>query len=47
VIGVCEIVGRKRELTGRLLAQTAVVVSALPVVYSLTLLTMHVYATTA
>ena len=46
VIGVCEFVGRKRERTGRLLARTAVVVSAFPVVYSLTLLTMHVYATT-
>ena len=43
VIVVCEAVGRKRDRLGRWLAWIAVGVSALPVVYSLGLLTYHVF----
>jgi hypothetical protein len=43
VIVVCEIVGRQRDRTGRSLSQAAVVVSALPVIYSLALLLIHTF----
>lgn len=42
VIIVCEVVGRARDGLGKGLAQLAVIVSALPVVYSLGLLALHV-----
>ena len=42
VIIVCEIAGRKRPRTGLMLARAAVAVSALPVGYSLVLLSWHV-----
>ena len=41
VIVVCEIVARTRSRTARWLATTAMVVSAIPVAYSLLLLMMH------
>jgi hypothetical protein len=41
VVIVCEVVGRKRLSTGTWLATTAMVVSAIPVLYSLVLLMMH------
>ncbi|UCD74103.1 MAG: hypothetical protein JSV91_09970 [Phycisphaerales bacterium] len=43
VIVVCEAVGRKKDRTGRWLAWISVGISALPVVYSLGLLTYHVF----
>jgi hypothetical protein len=42
VIVSCEIVGRRRDLTGRRLARVAVIIAASPVVYSLGLLVDHV-----
>jgi hypothetical protein len=41
VVIACELVGRRRVVTGRRLAWTAVIVSASPVVYSLWLLLDH------
>ena len=41
VIIICEVVGRKRDLTGRILIVFGILVSGFPVVWSLTLLTMH------
>jgi len=41
VVIVCEVVGRQRLSTGTWLATTAMVVSAIPVLYSLVLLMMH------
>lgn len=41
VIMICEIVGRRRDLSGRLLSQAAVAVSAMPVAYSFLLLLIH------
>lgn len=41
VVIACELAGRRKPVTGRRLAWTAVVVSALPVVYSLGLLLDH------
>ena len=42
VIVSCEVAGRHRDLLGRGLAYLAVVVGALPVVYSLALLAWHI-----
>jgi hypothetical protein len=44
VILACEIVGRQKDRAGRLLAAFAVFVSAIPVVYSLGLLTHRMVA---
>ncbi len=41
VVIVCEVVGRKRLVTATWLATTAMIVSAIPVIYSLVLLLMH------
>jgi hypothetical protein len=41
VVAACEIVGRHKDAIGRRLTVTAVVLSAFPVVWSLTLLCMH------
>jgi hypothetical protein len=41
VILICEVVGRKRDRLGRTLAGVAVALSAIPVVYSLSLLVYH------
>ena len=41
VIIICESVGRMRDRSAFMLVWVAVVVSAVPVVYSLILLTMH------
>jgi hypothetical protein len=41
VVLACELVGRRRPVTGRRLAWTAVIVSGSPVVYSLALLLDH------
>jgi hypothetical protein len=43
VIIACEIVGRRRDQLGRRLARLAVLVSALPVGYSLLLLLWHAW----
>ncbi len=43
VILACEVVGRKRDRTARNLMSVAVFVSILPVCYSLSLLTAHIY----
>ncbi len=42
VIVICEVVGRRRERTGRWLARIAVGISACPVAYSLWLLVYHI-----
>jgi hypothetical protein len=42
VVIACEVVGRQRDRTGRALARAAVAVSALPVIYSLVLISVHV-----
>jgi len=41
VMVVCDVIGRKLDRAGRNLAQAAVVISALPVIYSLVLLLAH------
>ena len=41
VIIACEIVGRKSDLKGRVLALVAILISSFPVVWSLTLLTLN------
>lgn len=41
VVIVCEIVGRTRAKSGRMLAITAIAVSSLPVIYSTGLLALH------
>jgi len=41
VIIICEVVGRKRDITGRALIIFGILVSGFPVVWSLSLLTMH------
>ena len=41
VMVVCDVVGRKLDRAGRNLAQVSVVISALPVTYSLVLLLAH------
>ena len=41
VIGVCEVVGRSHDARARFLIWLAVIVSAVPVVYSLGLLVLH------
>lgn len=43
VVIVCEVIGRKRDRTARNLAQASVVVSAMPVIYSLGLLLAHTF----
>jgi hypothetical protein len=43
VIVICEVVGRRRPLTGRWLAHVAVAVSALPVVLAFAQLLIRVY----
>src|SRR5688500_128629 len=43
VVIVCEIIGRSRDRLALHLAQTAVAVSAMPVVYSLALLLAHTF----
>lgn len=43
VIIVCEYVGRRRFRTALTLARAAIVVSAVPVVYSLALLSWHIF----
>jgi hypothetical protein len=45
VIVVCEILGRRKDRSGRVLAWVAVVVSATPVLYSISLLFYHTYFT--
>jgi hypothetical protein len=45
VITVCEIVGRRKDRTGRWLVHVAVVISAMPVIYSLGLLLWHTFST--
>ena len=47
VILVCEIAGRHRDRTGRGLAYLAVGLSSVPVLWSLTLLAVHVFVTGA
>src|SRR5262245_8852936 len=44
VVIVCEVIGRKRDALGRTVARIAVVVSAMPVAYSLGLLLIHTFA---
>ena len=44
VIVACDIVGRSRDRTGRLLARAAIVVSSIPVAWSLALLAVHIAA---
>ncbi len=44
VVLVCEVVGRKRDRMARNLAQFAVIISAMPVAYSLALLLLHSYS---
>ena len=41
VVLICEYIGRKRDRTARTLAQLAVVISAMPVFYSIFLLGVH------
>ncbi len=41
VVIICEVIGRKRLKSGRMLAVTAVIVSSLPVIYSTGLLSLH------
>jgi len=41
VIVMCEVIGRARDRTGRMLARVSVVISAIPVVWSLSLLLAH------
>lgn len=43
VIILCEVIGRKQDQLARRLAYTAVIISALPVVYSLSLLSWFVF----
>jgi hypothetical protein len=44
VIVSCEVIGRQRDRLARNVAQIAIVLSALPVAYSLLLLVWHTYA---
>jgi len=44
VIVICEYIGRRKQQTGRRLATAAVVISAIPVAYSLLLLSAHRFA---
>jgi hypothetical protein len=47
VIIACEVVGRKKDAVGRWLARLAVLISAIPVFYSLGLLCYHMLSTNA
>ncbi len=44
VVAICEIVGRKKDRTGRKLAEWAVAITAIPVVVSLLQLVVVIYA---
>ena len=43
VVGICEVVGRRNDRTGRRLAEWAVAITAIPVVLSLLQLFLHMY----